>query len=92
MDPDARPILDELRGQGLSASQVHSILITHAHPDHWGATAAFPGARVYAGEGDVPVLQGRASLKGPMSGVLRGMMPPLSWSVNSASAGLEPES
>jgi hydroxyacylglutathione hydrolase len=76
MDRDARAVLDELRAEGLSAAQVHSILITHAHPDHWGGAAAFPGARIYAGAGDVAVLQGKASLKGPMSGVLGGMMPP----------------
>ena len=75
MDRDARAILDS-RAEGLSAAQVHSILITHAHPDHWGGAAAFPNARIYAGEGDVAVLQGRASLKGPMSRVLGGMMPP----------------
>lgn len=76
MDRDARALLDELRAQGLSAAQVHSILITHAHPDHWGGVAAFPGARIYAGEGDVAVLQGKASPRGPLSRVLGGMMPP----------------
>jgi glyoxylase-like metal-dependent hydrolase (beta-lactamase superfamily II) len=76
MEKDARAVMDELRAQGLSASQVHSILLTHAHPDHWGGVAAFPGARIYAGEGDVPILQGKASLKGPMAGMLGGMMPP----------------
>jgi glyoxylase-like metal-dependent hydrolase (beta-lactamase superfamily II) len=76
MDRGARAVMDELREEGLGASQVHSILITHAHPDHWGGVAAFPGAKVYAGAADVPILQGRASLKGPMAGVLGGMMPP----------------
>jgi len=75
-DRDARALLDELRAQGLDASKVHAILVTHGHPDHWGGAASFPQARVYAGAGDVALLQGRAKLHGPLSPVLSGMMPP----------------
>lgn len=76
VDRDARAILEELGAQGLSASNVHTILITHAHPDHWAGAAAFPAAKVYAGAGDVALLQGKAKLKGPLSAVLGRIMPP----------------
>lgn len=75
MDKDARAVLAELGSEGLSPAQVHSILLTHAHPDHWGGAAAFPAAKVYAGAGDVALLEGKAKLKGPMSAALEGMMP-----------------
>ena len=75
MDRDAKAVLAELGQEGVSPAQVQAILLTHAHPDHWGGVAAFPSAKVYAGAGDAAVLQGKAKLKGPISGVLGGMMP-----------------
>jgi len=87
MDRDAKAILGELGAQGLGASNVRAILITHAHPDHWGGAAAFPAAKVYAGAGDVALLQGKAKLKGPLSSVLGGMMPPPLASVEAVQDG-----
>ena len=75
MDQDAKAILGELGAEGVSPAQVQAILITHAHPDHWGGAAAFRGAKVYAGAGDVALLKGEAKLKGPLSSMLGGMMP-----------------
>ncbi|HVE84071.1 MAG TPA: MBL fold metallo-hydrolase, partial [Myxococcales bacterium] len=75
-DRDARALLAELRAQGLDASKVHTVLITHGHPDHWAGAAMFPAARVLAGAGDVPLLLGKARLRGPASFALSRVMPP----------------
>jgi len=75
LEPDAGELVKALRAQGLDASRVHSVLVTHAHPDHWGGAAAFPAAKVYAGAGDAPVLQRQAKLKGPLAWAMDGMMP-----------------
>lgn len=86
-DRSAPRLLAELRRQGLTVQQIHTILLTHAHPDHWGGVVAFPKARVYAGVGDIPLLLGAAKLHGPLSGVLGGMMPPALTQVESAVDG-----
>ena len=58
LDPEAEVILEELSGMGLSADDVHTLLITHAHFDHWGGAARFPKARVVVGKGDGPLIRG----------------------------------
>jgi glyoxylase-like metal-dependent hydrolase (beta-lactamase superfamily II) len=78
MDRDAPALLDELRAEGLSPSQVHTILITHAHPDHWGGVRAFPSARVLAGAAEVPLLTGKGKMESLAARVfdVAGVMPP----------------
>ena len=56
-DASARAVLDELRAQGLTADDVHTILVTHGHIDHWAGALKFPRAQVYAGAGDVPLIR-----------------------------------
>src|ERR1043166_8841306 len=34
LDPKAAAIVDELRAEGLDASKVHTILLTHGHAEH----------------------------------------------------------
>ena len=45
----------ELSRQGKSIDDVHSIILTHGHTDHWGGTALFPEADIYIHEADVPL-------------------------------------
>ena len=65
LDKDASPLKAEMAKLGLDWKRVRAILLTHAHGDHTGGAEALrlaTGAKVYAGEGDVPVLRpaGRA--------------------------------
>jgi len=56
-DASARTVLDELRAQGLTADDVHTILLTHGHIDHWAGALKFPRAVVRTGAGDVPLIR-----------------------------------
>ena len=55
-------LLAELRRQGVSPEQVHTVLLTHGHKDHWGGAHLFPQARVLMGAEDIPVIQGTRKL------------------------------
>ena len=56
----AKKILAAVRAIGLAPDDVRDILLTHAHPDHIGSTAALKretGARVWAHEKDTPIIE-----------------------------------
>ncbi len=60
LDKDGSLLKAELAKLGLDWRRVRAILLTHAHGDHTGGAQALrlaTGAKVYAGEGDVPVLR-----------------------------------
>ena len=50
-DVSGRPILDELSHRGLGPDAVSAILLTHGHPDHVAAIAAFPRAACWRSRG-----------------------------------------
>lgn len=60
---DGEALLAELRQQGVAPKDVHTVLLTHGHKDHWGGAHLFPEARVFVGAEDVPVIQGTLKLK-----------------------------
>ena len=58
-----------LASLGLDWRQVRAVLLTHAHGDHTGGAEhlrAETGAKVYAGEGDAGVLEGRRASRGDL--------------------------
>jgi hydroxyacylglutathione hydrolase len=63
-DASGKPILQELSRRGLGPDAVSAILLTHGHPDHVAAIAAFPKARVMALAREVDLIEGRASASG----------------------------
>jgi hydroxyacylglutathione hydrolase len=73
--PDAKPtaVLDELAAEKLQASDVHAILLTHGHADHWTGAKAFPNAVVYVGPGDAALVRGERHV---MPALLEKMMAP----------------
>lgn len=58
LDGGAAAILAELKRQGLSADQVHTVFITHGHADHTSGALVFNKAKVYAGRADIPLMRG----------------------------------
>ena len=52
-DAQGITIKEQLTQQGYSTEDVHTILLTHGHTDHWGGTAAFPKAEIYIHEADL---------------------------------------
>ena len=81
-DKKGTALKTELSRQGLSVSDVHTIILTHGHTDHWGGTAVFPNATVYIHEADVPLLSGdEAEANNPLIAffqqqMTKGLTPP----------------
>lgn len=74
LDREATTLLAELRAQGVEPGQVHTILLTHGHVDHWAAVKVFPSARVLAGGEDLPFMKGerRFTAVGPKLHAMMG--------------------
>ncbi|MFZ4580504.1 MAG: MBL fold metallo-hydrolase [Myxococcota bacterium] len=62
---DAGPILTALQARGLTASDVHAVLLTHGDPDHIAGALQFTQAPVMVLAGDADLVEGRA-LRGPI--------------------------
>jgi glyoxylase-like metal-dependent hydrolase (beta-lactamase superfamily II) len=78
-DSSGRELLKELRAEGLEPEQVHTLLITHGHKDHWSAAHLFPKARVLVGPGEAGVMRGETALHSVAGRVLArlGESPPV---------------
>ncbi len=66
LDPKAEAILAELRRQGLTAADVHTVVLTHAHRDHWAGCAVFGRAKIWIGAADLPYLKGEKNFTAPL--------------------------
>lgn len=77
-DPRGQELLAELAAQGVKPEQVHTILLTHGHVDHWAAAHLFPNARVLHGTGEDTLLRNEFSPKSVVGRLTRSMArPPL---------------
>lgn len=65
-DSSGKAVVDELSRTGLGPDAVSAILITHGHPDHIAAIAAFPKAQVIALDQEVGLIEGRVGARGPL--------------------------
>lgn len=74
-EADATRVRKELEAMGRSVEQVHAILLTHGHKDHWTGAAAFPKARVYVGPGEAAVLTEAHLLTSPAGTLTRTLLP-----------------
>ncbi|MBX5484599.1 MAG: MBL fold metallo-hydrolase [Myxococcaceae bacterium] len=75
LDPKAEAILTELRHQGLGPDDVHTVLLTHGHADHFGGAGAFSKAKVYVGADDAAFVRGEATPKGAIQSLFRRFAP-----------------
>jgi glyoxylase-like metal-dependent hydrolase (beta-lactamase superfamily II) len=66
-DQVGEAVLRELLRLQLGPEAVRAILLTHGHPDHIGAVGRFPNAQVMALEAEVPLVEGRAGSRGPVT-------------------------
>ncbi len=66
-DAAAGAILAELERRQLGLDAVAAVLITHGHGDHVAAAGRFPRAEVMALESEVPLVEGRAGARGPLT-------------------------
>ncbi len=57
-DPQGKELLKALAELGLKPEQVHTVLLTHGHFDHWAAAHLFHNARVLVGPGDAELMSG----------------------------------
>lgn len=77
-DPQGQELLAELAARGLKPEQVHTILLTHGHVDHWAAAHLFPQARVLLGPGESALVRGEYPQKSLVGRLTRSMArPPL---------------
>jgi hydroxyacylglutathione hydrolase len=66
-DQAGKAVLAELTRRGIGPDAVSTIFLTHGHPDHTGAVHLFPNAQVMSLEAEVPLVEGRAGSKGPVT-------------------------
>lgn len=64
-DPKGRALLAELDEEKIEYGDVHTILLTHGHFDHWVAASHFPSAKIYIGRGDAGLITGQVSSQAP---------------------------
>jgi hydroxyacylglutathione hydrolase len=75
-DPHGKDLLEVLAAQGVKPEQVHTVLLTHGHPDHWAAAHLFPQARVLTGPGEVTLMRGEYPQKSLIGRLTRSMARP----------------
>jgi glyoxylase-like metal-dependent hydrolase (beta-lactamase superfamily II) len=76
MDGQGRQLLSELASAGVRPEQVHTVLLTHGHVDHWGGAHLFPNARVVVGPGEAAVIRGEYVQQSLVGQLTRSMARP----------------
>jgi len=66
-DAAGKAVLSALSQQGLGASAVAAIFLTHGHPDHTAGCHLFPKAEIYALQADVALVEGQQDSHGPLT-------------------------
>lgn len=87
-DPKGTELLAELAKQGVEPEQVHTVLLTHGHPDHWAAAHLFPNARMVVAASELPLLRGEYAQKSLVGKMTRSLArPPLPTKLEPAEDG-----
>lgn len=74
---DAAALKAELKAQGIAPESIQDVLITHGHPDHWGAASQFPQATFHVGPGEAAMIRGQRKPAAPMPRLFGSMVGPL---------------
>ena len=91
-EPDADPILRQLREAGLDVKRLRAILLTHAHGDHaLGARRLreMTGAKVHAGVADCDVLRAGGP-KQPSDAAIQPRTPTMTWNIGDIFSAIAP--
>lgn len=56
-DPEAKELVEALRGLGLEPDSVQGILLTSGYPRHVAGVARFPAATIYSGPGEAALIR-----------------------------------
>ena len=70
MDLSGQALLAELKRRQLGPEAVKAIFLTHGHADHIAGCHLFPQAEVMALEAEVPLAEGKARARGPITRLL----------------------
>lgn len=76
LDPEARAILEELKRHGLGPNDVHTVLLTHGHQDHYGGAGVFTRAKVHVGARDAAFVRGAAEPQSTAAPLFKRLAPP----------------
>lgn len=75
LDATGAAILAELKAQGVAPGQVHAVLVTHGHPDHYAAARLFDSAAVVAGAADVAMIRGDKTRYSTFGRIIGAVLP-----------------
>ena len=75
LDAAGTAILAELAAQRLGPRDVHAVLLTHGHPDHYAAAPRFDAATVVVGADDAPMVRGDSSHYAPFGRIMGALLP-----------------
>jgi len=75
LDAEGGAILAELKALGVDPMQVHAVLITHGHPDHFAAARLFGKATVVAGSADLAMIRGDRTHYATFGKIMGAVMP-----------------
>jgi glyoxylase-like metal-dependent hydrolase (beta-lactamase superfamily II) len=75
MDSQAKAIIAELQNMNLKPDDVHTILLTHGHGDHWKGCLAFPKAKIMVEKQDIALIRGDRKPKGMMPAFFDKVIP-----------------
>ena len=75
LDAAGAAILGELKAQHVDPAQVHAVLITHGHPDHYAAARLFPKASIVAGSADLAMIRGDKTHYSAFGKIMGSVMP-----------------
>jgi len=75
MDSQAKAIIAELQNMNLTPDDVHTILLTHGHGDHWKGCLAFPKAKIMVEKQDIALIRGERKPKGMMPAFFDKVIP-----------------
>jgi len=75
MDSQGKAIIAELQSMNLKPDDVHTILLTHGHGDHWKGCLAFPKAKIIVDKQDIALIRGERKPKGMLPAFFDKVIP-----------------